>query len=177
MELLEKQLSSKEIFQGRVVHLFLDEIELPNGHKSTREVIRHQGAVCIVPLLEDGRVLMVRQYRYPFSQVMLELPAGKIDPGETPDVCAVRELSEETGAVAESLLPLGDFYPSVAYTDEVIHLYLAKGLHFGAMHTDEDEFLQLERIPLRELINQVMAGEIPDGKTQTALLKAWYLQN
>lgn len=176
MDFTEKTVSSEEIFQGRVVHLYRDVITLPNGHTSTREVIRHQGAVCVVPVTDAGEVLMVRQFRYPFRRMMLEAPAGKVDPGEDPDAAAVRELSEETGATADELNYVGDFYPSVAYTDEVIRLYIAKGLHFSDMHTDEDEFLQLERIPLGELVELVLSGAIPDGKTQTAILKAWLFE-
>ena len=175
MDFTEKKIISQEIFKGRVVHLFRDTVELPNGHLTTREVARHPGAVLVVPLTEDDEVVMVRQYRYPFAQVLLEVPAGKLDPGETPEACARRELSEETGAEAGRLLYLGEYFPSVAILDERIHMYLARNLTFREAHTDPDEFLSVERVPIRQLYDRIMAGEIRDGKTQTAILKTWCL--
>lgn len=176
-ELTEEKVSSEEIFKGRVVHLFRDTVRLPNGKLTTREVMRHPGAVAIVPITENGEVLMVRQYRYPFERVLLEVPAGKLDPGEECEACARRELSEETGAEAEELTYIGEYYPSVAILDENIRMYIAKGLTYKQAHTDDDEFLQLERIPLKTLVNQVLSGEIEDGKTQVAILKAWCMEN
>lgn len=173
--LTEEKISGEEIFKGRVVHLFRDTVRLPNGKLTTREVMRHPGAVAIVPITDEGEVLMVRQYRYPFGRVLLEVPAGKLDPGEDCEVCARRELSEETGAEAEELTYIGEYYPSVAILDENIRMYIAKGLTYKQAHTDDDEFLQLERIPLKTLVDQVLSGEITDGKTQVALLKAYYL--
>ncbi|HML68942.1 MAG TPA: NUDIX hydrolase [Clostridia bacterium] len=173
-ELIETPVSSEEIFRGKVVHLFRDTVRLPNGKTATRELMRHPGAAAVVPLTEDENVILVRQYRYPFAQVMLEIPAGKLDPGEEPLVCAKRELTEETGCEAAELVPLGVFYPSVAILDEKIHLYLARGLTFCAANPDDDEFLHVEQRPLREMVEAVMRGEVPDGKTQTAILKTWY---
>ena len=175
-DLTEEKVASEEIYKGKVVHLFRDTVCLPNGREATREVVRHNGAVCVVPLTEEGEVLMVRQYRYPFARVLLEVPAGKIDPGEAPEDCAKRELSEETGASAETLTYLGDYYPSVAILDENIRMYLAKGLTFHTAHLDDDEFLQLERIQQKTLEEQVLAGELPAEKTQTAILKVWCLE-
>ena len=174
--LYEEPLTSEEIYRGKIVHLFRDTVRLPNGRTATREVIRHAGAVCIVPLTEEGEVIMVRQYRYPFSKVLLEAPAGKLDPGETPEECARRELSEETGAEADELEYIGEYYPSVAVLDENIRLFIARKLSFRSAHTDEDEFLHVERIPLKTLVEQVLRGEICDGKTQTAILKTWLLE-
>lgn len=168
----EKMLSSEEVYRGKLLHAFSDRIKLPNGHESVREYLRHPGAVCLVPLTDAGEVIMVRQYRYPFHRMMLEIPAGKLDAGEAPEDAARRELSEETGADAEELIDLGTFYPSVAYTDEVIYTYLARGLTFRDQHLDEDEFLAVERIPLDTLVDQVIEGKISDGKTQSAILKA-----
>ena len=173
LDLVEEGVSSEEVFHGKIVHLFKDIVRLPNGKHATREVIRHPGAVAVVPMTEDGNVILVRQYRYPFAQVMLEIPAGKLDPGEDPLDCATRELTEETGYAAAEIVSLGVFYPSVAILDEKIHLYLARGLTFCATNPDDDEFLHVEQRPLKEMVEAVMRGEVPDGKTQTAILKAY----
>ena len=173
MELTEKRIASEEIFSGKVVHLVRDTVELPNGRTATREVVRHPGAVCVVPLTEENEVVMERQFRYPFNKVLLEIPAGKLEPSEDPLVAARRELSEETGVAAETMEDLGDFYGSVAIFDEAIHMYLARGLTFAEAHMDEDEFLNIERIPLNRLKDMVLNGEIRDGKTQVAILKTW----
>jgi len=173
-DLIEEPISSEEIYNGKIVHLFRDTVRLPNGKPATREVMHHPGAAAVVPLTEDGNVILVRQYRYPFAQVMLEIPAGKLDPGEDPMVCARRELTEETGFEAAQIVQLGVFYPSVAILDEKIHLYLARGLTFCATNPDDDEFLHVEQRPLKEMVEAVMRGEVPDGKTQTAILKTWY---
>jgi len=175
-DLLEESVSSEEIYHGKIVHLFKDIVRLPNGKHAIREVIRHPGAVAVVPMTEDGNVILVRQYRYPFAETMLEIPAGKLDAGEDIEVCARRELSEETGMEAAELVSLGVFYPSVAVMDEKIHLFLARGLTQSAAHPDDDEFLHVEARPLAELVQDVMRGNIPDGKTQVAVLKAWYLE-
>ena len=176
-DLIEEAVSSEEIYKGKIVHLFCDTVRLPNGKEATREVIRHVGAAAVVPLTDEGNVILVRQYRYPFAQVMLEIPAGKLDIGEDPIDCAKRELIEETGYDAKELVYLGAFYPSVAMLNEVIHLFLAKNMTLCETNLDEDEFLHVEQRPLGEVVEQVMRGEIPDGKTQTAILKAYYLLN
>jgi len=176
-DLIEEAVSSEEIYKGKIVHLFCDTVRLPNGKEATREVIRHVGAAAVVPLTDEGNVILVRQYRYPFSQVMLEIPAGKLDIGEDPMDCAKRELIEETGYDAKEFVYLGAFYPSVAMLNEVIHLFLAKNMTFRETNLDEDEFLHVEQRPLGEVVEAVMRGEIPDGKTQTAILKAYYLLN
>ena len=172
-ELVEEKISSEEIFNGKIVHLFRDTVRLPNGKEATREVMRHVGAAAVVPLTDDGNVILVRQYRYPFAQVMLEIPAGKLDPGEEPLECAKRELLEETGVIAQDFVYLGAFYPSVAMLDEVIHLFLARNFTKGDSNLDADEFLNVEQRPLDELVEEIMAGGVPDGKTQAAVLKAW----
>ena len=168
MDQTEKQISSEKIFEGRVVRLFRDRVEMPDGRIAVREVVRHPGAVAVAPVTEDGKGNMVRQYRYPFSRVMLEVPAGKLDGGEEPLSAAKRELSEETGAEATEWRSL---------MDERIHLYAAEGPTFSEQHLDEGEFLTVEAIPLEELYHMVMAGEIRDGKTQAILLKLWCLRN
>ena len=176
LDLVEEGVSSEEVFHGKIVHLFKDIVRLPNGKHATREVIRHTGAVAVVPLTEDGNVILVRQYRYPFAKTMLEIPAGKLNAGEDIEACARRELSEETGMEAAELVSLGVFYPSVAVMDEKIHLFLARGLTQSAAHPDDDEFLHVEARPLAELVQDILRGSIPDGKTQAAVLKVWYLE-
>ena len=171
----EVQLASEQIYDGRVVHLTRDTVRLENGTEALREVIHHPGGACTVPLTEDGCVLMVRQYRYPHACETLELPAGKLEYGENPEVCARRELKEEAGAEADDFQCLGFLYPTPAYCKEVIYMYLARGLHFSQQHLDEDEFLDVVKLPLQEAVERVMRGEIPDAKTQIALLKTAYL--
>ena len=169
----EKFISRKEIFDGKVLHVVCDTIELPNGKEATREICLHNGAVAVIPVLPDGRVIMERQYRYAHGAVMLEIPAGKLDSAdEIPLEAAARELREETGALAGKMTYLGELVASPALVSEVIHLYLAEDLTFGERELDEDEFLDVEYIPLSELKEMVMRGEIPDGKTQIAVLKA-----
>jgi ADP-ribose pyrophosphatase len=155
-----------------VLHVVKDTVILPNGAEATREMCLHVGAVAVLPLLDDGSVIMGRQYRYPHGRVFLEIPAGKLNSkDEDPYLAAVRELREETGAVCKSLTPLGLYRATVAILDEKIDLYLAEGLTFGETDPDEDEFLEIVRIPLPELVEMVMSGEITDGKTQVAVLK------
>ena len=169
----EKFVSRKEIFDGKVLHVVCDTIELPNGKEATREICLHNGAVAVIPVLPDGRVIMERQYRYAHGAVMLEIPAGKLDSAdEIPLEAATRELREETGALPGKMTYLGELVASPALVSEVIHLYLAEDLTFGERELDEDEFLDVEYIPLSELKEMVMRGEIPDGKTQIAVLKA-----
>ena len=174
----EKFVSRKEIFDGHVLHVVCDTIELPNGKEATREICLHNGAVAIIPILPDGRVIMERQYRYAHGSVMLEIPAGKLDSAdEIPLEAAARELREETGAIAGKMTYLGEIVASPALVSEVIHLYLAEELTFGERELDEDEFLDVEYIPHTELVDMVMRGEIPDGKTQIAVLKAYNILN
>ncbi len=169
----ETQTSSEKIFDGTVLHVYRDEILLPDGNPAHREYIRHVGAVCVLPLTDEGEVICVRQYRYPFADVLLEIPAGKLDaPDEDPTEAALRELREETGATCKTLSYLGKYYGSPALIGETIHMYMAEGLSFGDMDLDEDEFLEVERIPLSELCEDILAGRVPDGKTQAAVLRA-----
>ena len=171
--LKEERIDGVQIFDGKVVNLHRDRVRLPNGHEGVREVIRHVGAVCVIPVTDDGYAVMERQYRYPVDEVILEIPAGKLDSKEeNHESAALRELEEETGYRAKELIPLGKFYPACAYSDETIWMYLAKGLEKGDCHRDVDEFLEVELIPLRDLVKQVLAGQIPDVKTQLAILKA-----
>ncbi|MBO5213094.1 MAG: NUDIX hydrolase [Clostridia bacterium] len=172
MELFEKQLTSKQLFDGKVVKLYFDEVELPNGKKAIREVIRHSGAVCVIPVDDEGYVTMIRQFRYPFGKTLLEIPAGKLEPGEDPLCAAKRELEEESGVNAEKIEFMGMIYTTVAFTDEKIYAYLATGLTYRDSHPDDDEFLEVEKIHISKLVEMVMNGEIADSKTQVAILKA-----
>lgn len=171
MELTEKTLSSEKIFDGRILHVRRDTVLLPNGHQSTREVVDHPGGVCVLALDDQERVLVVSQFRYPYGEVLRELPAGKLEYGEDPAQAAIRELREETGAVAGTFQPLGELYPSPGYCGEIIRMYLARDLSFGDTAPDEDEFLGLERVPFSQLVEQVLSGEIKDAKTIAAVLK------
>jgi ADP-ribose pyrophosphatase len=169
----EKQLEREEIFDGAVLHVVKDKILLPDGNTSYREFCLHKGAVAVIPVTDENDVILVRQFRYAHHREFLEIPAGKFDfIGEDPLEAAKRELSEETGAVAENFIDLGVLDTTPALIDEKIHMFLAEGLSFGESHPDEDEFLSVERIPLAKLVDMVMVGEIRDAKTQIAILKA-----
>ncbi len=171
-KLKEEEISTEEIFKGRLVHLFRATVKLPNGNTSTREYMEHPGAVAVIPIDDKGNITFVRQYRYPLKRVSLEVPAGKLEKGEEVEACAKRELSEETGIEAKEMKYLGCFLPSVAVSDELIHIYTATGLSYGKAHTDEDEFIDLVKIPMQKALEMVENGDILDGKTQIALLRA-----
>lgn len=171
--LVETQVKSTNVFDGEILHVNKDDITLPNGNPATREVIRHIGAVAIVAITDDNEVVMERQFRYPMDTVISEIPAGKLNSkSEDKLEAAKREFKEETGYTAREWTELGLYYPAAAYTDEVITLYLAKGLEKGERNLDEDEFLDVQLVPLNTLVDQIMKGEIPDGKTQVGILKA-----
>ncbi len=171
-KLYEKQISSKLIFDGVVAHLYFDEVELPDGSHSTREYIRHNGAVAVLPIDDEGNVYLVEQYRYPFSRVLTEIPAGKLDfPGEDHLSAAVRELKEETGFTADEIIPLGEFIGSPAIIGETIWLYLARSLKSGTQQLDPDEFLNVKKLSFEELCEKIANGEITDGKTVAAAFK------
>lgn len=171
--LTEKQIKREEIFKGVALHVVRDEILLPDGNKSVREISLHNGAAAVLPILDDGRVIMERQFRYAHGKVLLEIPAGKLDsPEEDPLDGAKRELYEETGAVADTYTYLGSIAPSPALINEVIHIYMAENITLGESHLDEGEFLDVEYYTLDELYEMVMSGEITDAKTQIAVLKA-----
>lgn len=171
MKLMEKRLSGETVFDGKIMHVRRDIVELSDGSESFREVVDHSGGVCVLALDDEMRVLMVRQFRYPFERVLREIPAGKLECGEDPDTAAERELREETGAVAGHIERLGEIYPTPAYCGEIIRMYLARDLTFGENDLDEGEFLDVERIPFETLVEQVLAGEIRDAKTVAAVLK------
>lgn len=171
--LFETKIDSTQIYDGKILNVSRDTVRLENGETAYREVIHHSGGVCVLPLDDNGDVLFVKQFRYPFADVLLEIPAGKRELGEDPLECGIRELSEEVGATADEIIPLGKLYPTVAYDTEIIYMYLARGLHFGEQHLDEDEFVDVIRIPFDEAYKMVMRDEIHDSKTQLAILKAW----
>lgn len=172
MNLYEKTVSQDVRFSGHIINLRVDDVTLPNGKPATREVVEHPGGVCVAALTDQQELLFVRQFRYPYGEVLLELPAGKLDRGgEDPLEAGKRELREETGAVATAYRSLGKLYPSPGYCDEIIHLYMAQGLTFGDSEPDEDEFLECERIPLDRAVEMVLNNEITDAKTQVAILK------
>lgn len=170
--LKETTLTSEFLYNGVILHLYKDTVQLPNGNTALREHIRHVGAVGIVPMTEDGCIMMERQFRYPLDSVIWEIPAGKLSaPEEDPLLAAKRELREETGFSASKWTPLGVYHPVAAYCNETIPLYLAEGLSSGKQELDSDEFLFVRKIPLQSLLQMIMDGEITDGKTQVALLK------
>ncbi len=177
--LVEKTKDSAEVFNGKLLHVFSDIAELPNGESSTREWIKHPGACAIVPVFANGDVLMINQFRYPMKQLFLEVPAGKIDADESQDETAARELLEETGLIAENMHYVGHFYPAIGYADEVIHIYVALNLEQTEMQTDADEFVLSERLSFKKALEMIDSGEINDGKTIVCLHRAngWLRQH
>lgn len=171
MDLTERTLESHSIFEGKIVTLLVDQAELPDGKQASREVVLHPGGVAVLPLDGEGNVTLVQQYRYPFHQVILELPAGKLDAGEPHETAARRELSEETGLEAEELTYLGCLLASPGFCNERLHLYLARGLSRAESHPDDDEFLNVVTMPFDQLLEQVMDGTIEDAKTVAGVLK------
>ena len=167
----ETMLESKEIFNGRVIRVTVDKVQLEDGSTSTREIVHHHGGACILPVDADGNITLVRQFRYAFGEEIWELPAGKLEAGEDPFEAAKRELSEECGLTADNYISLGEFYPTVGYDTEVIYTWVATGLHETKMHLDADEFLTPDRVPLEKAYQMVMSGEIKDGKTIAGILK------
>ena len=172
MQLTEKTLSSKDIFNGKILHVIHDEVELEDGSRALREVVRHPGGVCVAAIDDDNNMLFVRQFRYPYGEVVLELPAGKLEKGSTPLENGKRELLEETGAVGYSYVSLGQVYPSPGYTDEIIHLYACRVKAVGDAMPDEGEFLNVEKIPVIKAAEMVLNNRVFDAKTQSAVLKA-----
>ena len=168
--LLESFVSKKTVWRGNAVDFDVDTVRLPNGKLATREYISHPGAVGVVPFLNRDTIVMVRQYRHPVGEVTLELPAGKIDPRESILTCIKRELAEETGYTARAFTPLIRYWPTPAFANEVLHLYVATGLKEGRANADEDEFLEVVNVPFRKAIEMVRRGKIRDSKTVIGLL-------
>ncbi len=172
MELMEKTLTSKLVYDGGLLKVHYDTVELVNGCTSWREVIRHPGAVVMVPLDDEDNIYLVRQYRYPYAKVLLEVPAGKLEYGEDPFEAAKRELSEEIGAEAREWISMGEMLPTPGFCDELQHVYLARGLTFGQMHPDEDEFLERVKMPLSQAVEMAIDGTLEDSKTVASILRA-----
>ncbi len=175
MELKETTLTSKLVYDGGLLKVYYDTVELVNGGTAWREVIRHPGAVVMVPVDDEGNIYLVRQFRYPYGKVVLEVPAGKLERGEEPFPAAQRELEEEIGARAERWTPMGEMLPTPGFCDELQHVYLARGLTFGASHPDEDEFLEPLKLPMEEAVAMAVDGRLEDSKTVAAILRAWHL--
>jgi len=168
----EKRITGKTVYNGRIVNVHNDVVEITDGSRAPREVVEHPGGVCIVPVMPDGTVYLVRQFRYPFREELLELPAGKLEPREEPRVCAARELGEETGLYAERLIALGQMYPTPGYCSEIIHFYLALDLIQGEAHLDPGEFLRVDRMHIEALLSAAASGEIKDAKTIVGAYRA-----
>ena len=175
MDFTEKPLKQDYLYRGKIVNLRVDNAELPDGTTALREVIEHPGGVCVAALTDKEELLFVEQFRYPYMEAVLELPAGKLEYGEDPFEAGKRELLEETGAAAKNYRDLGKLYPTPGYCGEIIHMYLAENLTFSEQHLDEDEFLEVRRIPLEEAFQMVMRNEIRDSKTQVGILKTYQL--
>ena len=167
----EKTVSSEKVFEGRIIKVKVDKVEMPDGSTSTRELVEHPGGVGIVALTGNDEIILVKQYRKPLDKVIYEIPAGKLDPGEHHRTCGIRELEEETGLSAKVFDYMGFIYPSPGFTDEVTHVYLAKELTQGETHPDDDEFLDVEKVPFERALKMVIDGEISDAKSVFGILK------
>lgn len=175
MNFEEKTITSEKIFSGRIVKLRVDTVELPNGKTSTREIVEHAGAVGILPVDNEEMVWLVRQYRKPLERVLLEIPAGTLEPGENPLDCAIRELEEETGLHAGQWERILGYHSAPGFCDEYLHLYLARELSPGKMNLDQDEFVQPVKMPLEEAYQAIFAGQIVDGKSIIAIQYLYHL--
>ncbi len=171
------KLNDKQIFDGRLISLAIEEHQLPDGRRTEFEVVHHPGGAAVLPLLDDGRVVLIRQFRPALGGMVVEIPAGRLEPGETPELCVRRELIEEVGYRAQTVEKLGEMLPAVGFCDERIHLFVASGLQVVPQALEPDEYIELLPLPLAEALAMVAAGQIPDGKTQLALLLWQYRQD
>ena len=175
MDLTEKTLESQRMFTGKIINLCLDKALLPDGTTANRELVQHPGGVSVAALTENNEIYMVRQFRYPYQEILLELPAGKLERGESPFEAVKREQREETGTTAEEYRYLGEVYPTPGYVDEIIRLWACRVKARGEMDLDDDEFLEVEKIPLQKAVEMVLQNEIRDAKTQIGILKTKFL--
>ena len=170
-KLSEIRLSGETLYEGRIIRVEKDTVLLENGTRAFREVVRHPGGVSVAALTAQNEVLMVRQFRYPYGKVLLECPACKLEPGEDPFEAMKREQREETGTTGETYISLGEMYPTPGYCSEIIRMYACRISGWGETDLDADEFLEVEKVPLKEALSMVMDGSIRDGKTQVMILK------
>jgi ADP-ribose pyrophosphatase len=177
MNTYEKTLSTNSIFKGKIINVELQDVLLPNGKTAKREIVRHCGGASVVPISEQGEIYLVRQFRKPYDEETLEIPAGKVDIGEKPLECAIRELKEETGLSSENIIHLTDMYPSPGFTDEIIHIYAATDVKVGNSKTDEDEFLSVEKYHITKIYEMIKSGKIKDSKTIVGVLFAEKILN
>ena len=171
-DLEEKKISSEKVFEGKIIKLFFDKVMLPNKKLATREKVWHPGAVAVVPLTSNNEIILIKQYRYPVEEVLIEIPAGKLDKDEIPSDCAKRELQEEVGAVGGNLIHLSSFHTTPGFSNELLHLYLAINFEKKENNPDEDEFLQILNVPIKECIDWVFEGKIKDAKSIIGILMA-----
>lgn len=165
MQYDEKTVDRKQIYQGKIIKVESVTVELQNGKQAARDIVIHPGAAVVIPITEDGELYLVRQYRKPLERTLLELPAGKLDSNECPEECARRELKEETGLDADNIKYLISIHTTPGFCNEEIHIFVATGLHQGEIHTDEDEFIISEKLPVSKLVNMVLNREITDAKS------------
>ncbi len=177
--LKESPKSSTRVYDGKLLQVYVDDVILPDGSTSTRDWIKHPGASSIIPVFKDGTIMLIKQYRYPPRKTFIEVPAGKIDSGESPLKTAKRELTEETGITCENIEKTGSFFPAIGYADEEIHVYVAWGLSQSDQNEDDDEFVHKHRIPFSEALELIYSGDIQDGKTICSIIQAhqWWLKN
>ena len=171
MDFTEKTINKNYVFNGKIINVRRDDALLPDGRPCIREIVEHPGGVCVAPVTPEGNLIFVRQYRYAFSEMLVELPAGKLEKGEDPFEAGKRELEEETGYVAENFIDCGKMYATPGYCSEIIHLYAAFNMHKTQVNPDDDEFLEVFEIPVDKAVRMVMDNEIRDGKTQVLVLK------
>lgn len=178
-ELSEKKLSSKKVYDGRLLQVYVDDVQLPDKSESTRDWIKHPGASAIVPVFEDGTIMLLKQYRYPPRKLFIEVPAGKLDEGEPPLVTAKRELLEETGYECSDIESAGSFFPAIGYADEEIFVFVAWNLEQKLKNVDDDEFVINYRVSFSDALDMIATGEIDDAKTICSIIKAkiWWEKN
>ena len=175
MDFKEKQIKSDLIYNGKVVKLYVDDVKCPNNNLSRREIIKHNGGVCILAII-DNKVILEKQYRYAYDEVLFELPAGKLEVNENPYDAALREFEEETGYKANTLIDYGKMYPTCGYSNEIIYMYVAKDIIKTKRHLDEDEFIEIEYVNLEEVVDMINKGIIKDAKT-ICLISKYILAN